>query len=366
MSLAFSVVIPTCNRRDALRACLRALTKQRYPRDAFEVIVIDDGGSDSLKDLEESFDGHLLWRLRRQQRSGPATARNLGALNANGEYLAFTDDDCEPSPDWLRQLEQSLVNHPNALIGGQVVNALPGNSCSAASQHLVDYLYASYTENGTPRFFSSNNIALSRSGFREVGGFDESFPLPAAEDRDFCARWTRSGGSMVYTPAAIVYHAHALDVSRFVQQHFRYGRGAYQFRKRTVSRGWQGARLEPLSFYFDLLAYPLKSATHTGIGGLRVSLLFLLSQIANAAGFFREAFATLPSKTDPKDAAEPPSSCARFSVRTCDRLDRCDRDRGSAVQHITRDRHRRGFRNLLDDCPQHSCRKRINAANQSI
>jgi GT2 family glycosyltransferase len=292
VSLTFSVVVPTHNRSDALRACLHALTRQKYPRDAFEVVIIDDGGSDSLKNLEESFDGQLLLRLQRQQRSGPARARNFGARIASGEYLAFTDDDCEASPDWLEKLHQSLVAHPNTLVGGRVVNALPSNSCSAASQHLIDYLYLSYTENGAPRFFASNNFALSNRAFRDAGGFDESFQLPAAEDRDFCARWTRSGGSMVYTPAALVYHAHALDIPGFVQQHFRYGRGAYHFRKRTVSRGYQRPRLEPLSFYRNLLAYPLKSATHTGMGSLRVSMLFLLSQIANAAGFFREAFAT--------------------------------------------------------------------------
>lgn len=292
MSLAFSVVIPTYNRRDALRACLHALARQQYPRDAFEVVVIDDGGSDSLTDLENSFEGQLVWRLQRQQRSGPAAARNLGALHANGEYLAFTDDDCEPAPDWLVTLEQCLRKHPDGLIGGRVVNALPRNSCSAASQQLIDYLYASYTENGAPRFFASNNFALSRRGFKDVGGFDESFPLPAAEDRDFCARWTRSGRSMVYTPAAIVYHAHALDVSGFFRQHFRYGRGAWQFRERTVSRGWQRPRLEPFTFYFDLLSYPFKAANQTGIQRLRIGLLFVLSQVANAAGFFREALAT--------------------------------------------------------------------------
>ena len=290
MSLVFSVVIPTYNRPDALAACLQALAKQRYSTSAFEVIVIDDGGSDALTDLEEYVPGQLQWRFQRQHRSGPATARNLGALSANGEYLAFTDDDCEPSPDWLIKLGQSLELHPDALIGGRIVNALPSNLCSVASQQLVDYLYASYTEKGAPRFFTSNNFALSKRGFRELGGFDESFPLAAAEDRDFCARWTRSGRSMFYTPTAIVHHAHALTVPGFIRQHYLYGRGAYQFRSRTVSQGRQGPRLEPLSFYLDLLSYPFRAVAHAGIRCLGISLLFLLSQIANAAGFFHEAF----------------------------------------------------------------------------
>ena len=268
-----------------------ALTLQELPRDAFEVIVVDDGGSEPIEDVMQGFHGQLNWRLQRQERSGPATARNLGALTARGENLAFTDDDCAPSPEWLVELQKSLAMHPGSLIGGRVVNTLAGNWCSSASQLLIDYLYASYTENGAPRFFASNNIVLSQRAFADVGGFDESFPLAAAEDRDFCARWTRDGGSMVYAPSAIVRHAHSLTIPEFARQHFRYGRGAYQFRQRIVRRGGQGPRMEPLSFYLGLLSYPLAAKSGVGAGSLRISLLFLLSQAANAAGFLREALA---------------------------------------------------------------------------
>lgn len=295
MRPVFSVVIPTHNRREALRGCLRALTLQQFPQDSFEVIVVDDGGSQPVEDVMQGFHGQLNWRLQRQERSGPATARNLGALSARGEYLAFTDDDCAPSPEWLVKLQESLAMHPGSLIGGRVVNALAGSLCSSASQLLIDYLYASHTENGAPRFFASNNIALSRRAFADVGGFDESFPLAAAEDRDFCARWTQAGGSMVYAPSALVRHAHSLTIPEFARQHFRYGRGAYQFRRRIVRRGGQGPQMEPLSFYLGLLSYPFTAKSGVGAGSLRISLLFLLSQAANVAGFVREALAISPT-----------------------------------------------------------------------
>lgn len=293
MNLVFSVIIPTYNRRDALNDCLQSLARQEYPRDAFEVIIVDDGGSDPLGDLGARFQGQFVWT--RQNKAGPATARNLGALSARGEYLAFTDDDCQPSPDWLRQLERSLSKNPNALIGGRVVNDLPGNSCSAASQELIDYLYASYTKDGSPRLFTSNNIALSRRGFQEVGGFDESFPLAAAEDRDLCARWTRLNRLLVYAPSAVVNHRHALTISKFVRQHYGYGRGAFHFRRRADFQDRERPRLEPVKFYLSLLIYPFKRGSGEGIGRVRTSLLLLLSQAANAAGFFREAI-TSPSK----------------------------------------------------------------------
>lgn len=288
MNLFFSVVIPTYNRRAALRNCLDALARQQYSHDSFEVIVVNDGGSECLTELEQLFQNRLNCTTLHQPRSGPATARNCGALRARGRYLVFTDDDCRPSPDWLTRLEQSLLMNPDSLVGGRVLNALEERRCSAASQQLIDFLYASYTEHGRPRFFASNNFTLSASGFRDLGGFDESFPLAAAEDRDFCARWSQEGRSMVYAPAAVVHHFHALTISGFVRQHFHYGRGAHLFHRRCASSGRGGLRLEPLSFYLRLLSYPFTlRAVNIGTR-LHISLLVLLSQVVNTFGYCYE------------------------------------------------------------------------------
>ena len=94
---------------------------------------------------------------------------------------------------------------------------------------------------------------------------------------------------MVYAPAAIVHRAHALDVSTFVGQHFRYGRGAYQFRMRTGSVGGQLPRLSQPGFTW--ICCPIRSGMLAAMA-VGISLLFVLSQIANAAGFFREALAS--------------------------------------------------------------------------
>jgi glycosyltransferase involved in cell wall biosynthesis len=285
LGIVFSVVIPTYNRPVALRNCLEALAQQQYSRDAFEVIVVNDGGSECLAELEQLFQDRLNCTMLHQLRSGPATARNYGALRARGRYLAFTDDDCRPSPGWLTRLEQSLVMNPDSLAGGRVLNAVKGRRCSAASQHLLDFLYAFYTEQGRPRFFASNNFALSASGFRVLGGFDESFPLAAAEDREFCARWSQQGGSMVYAPAAVVRHFHALNISGFIRQHFNYGRGAYLFHRRCASSGRGGVRLEPLSFYLRLLSCPFTVRAGNMGTRLHISSLLLLSQVVNIFGY---------------------------------------------------------------------------------
>jgi GT2 family glycosyltransferase len=286
MNPVFSVVIPTFNRPLALQRCLRALCRQSYA-EPFELIVVNDGGS-ALPDFPMPPRESVRLLLLHQPNSGPAAARNLGAGHAKGKFLAFTDDDCEPSVDWLDELSRNLRADPLAMVGGRSVNALAGNSCSAASQLLIDFLYAFYVRDGLPQFFTSNNIAVARGAFTDIGRFDEHFPLPAAEDREFCARWRTAGRRAIYAPGAVIHHYHDLTPTRFFLQHFQYGRGACQFRRRRAQLSGERIRLESLAFYLNLVGYPLRSGTGSAVDRLEQTMLFLVSQIANAAGFFSE------------------------------------------------------------------------------
>jgi GT2 family glycosyltransferase len=281
----FTIVVPTYERPRQLACCLAALAGQDYPRDRFEVIVVDDQSRRAPEAVVGGFRDRLDVALVVQRQAGPATARNTGAGLARGDYLAFTDDDCAPEGDWLRRLGERFAAVPHQAVGGRTINRLPHNPYSAASQVLVDYLYG-YFQSRRGRFFTSNNLAVPRSAFRSIGGFDAGNPLAAGEDREFCVRWTNHGFPLLYAPEAIVHHAHALDFRRFCRQHFTYGRGAYYFRE-TISRGGHGqVELEPLAFYSALLRYPL--ARGHDVRAVSLSLLLFVSQLANALGFLYE------------------------------------------------------------------------------
>jgi GT2 family glycosyltransferase len=172
-----------------------------------------------------------------QANRGPAAARNAGAERAAGTYLAFTDDDCAPDPLWLVEFDRALQAEAGALLGGRTVNALPDNRYSTTSQVLVDFVMG-YLEMGDHlRFFTSNNIAMPRECFAELGGFDPAFPIAAGEDRDFCDRWLAEDWPMLRVPDAVVGHAHRLSLGRFLRQHFNYGRGGRVFRQVLGARG---------------------------------------------------------------------------------------------------------------------------------
>ncbi len=284
----FSIVIPTYNRPERLAECLESLTHLDYPCDRFEVIVVDDGSPTPLQPIAAEFEGRLPLRYLRQENTGPAGARNAGAAAARGEYLAFTDDDCRPAPEWLAALEGTLQEHPEALVGGRTENALPENLYSSASQSLVDYLYDYYNStSGEAVFFTSNNFALPQALFQKIGGFDTSFPLAAGEDREFCDRWRHQGFSMYYAPAARIRHAHTLTLASYWRQHFNYGRGAYHFHQARSKRDSEPIAVEPLTFYWRLLGYPFSQQSHNRTA-LISSGLFFLSQVGTVAGFFWE------------------------------------------------------------------------------
>jgi GT2 family glycosyltransferase len=287
--LQFSVIIPTRNRPRQLTGCVDALSRLEYPRDRFELIVVNDGGS-PIDDVLQRFSGRLNLTCVSQVNAGPAAARNKGAALSRARYLAFTDDDCRPSSGWLGELERALAKDSEALVGGRVVNVLEENSCSAASQILVTYLYEYFnTNHQRALFFTSNNMALTRDAYQTAGGFDSRFLPAAAEDRDFCDRWTESGRPMIYAENAVVGHAHRLTPRSFLRQHFEYGRGARRFRLAKAHRGSGEVPLEPPGFYAGILRYPW---TVRARRPFLLSALLFLSQAANAAGFFRETLQT--------------------------------------------------------------------------
>lgn len=283
---ACTVAVPAHGRPGPLGRCLRALARLRPPEGGYEVLVVDDGSPEPLQPVAEGFRDRLRVRCVRQPNAGPAAARNRGAAESDARFLAFTDDDCEPDPDWLLRLVEAAAAEPDAMVGGRTVNALPGNPWSDASQQLVSYLYEYYLPERPGAFFTSNNLAVERRAFLEAGGFSERFPDAAAEDREFCRRWRRRGGRLVHVPEAVVRHRHELGPVSFLEQHYRYGRGASRLRETGAE---DGPGLEPPSFYVDLLRWPLRRGTTPGAVG-RAAIL-ALSQLANAAGYLRSALA---------------------------------------------------------------------------
>jgi glycosyltransferase involved in cell wall biosynthesis len=238
-----SVVVPTRDRPRALGRCLEALSAQTAI-ERLEVVVVDDGSvdGDAVAETVSRWPGA---RLRRQASSGPAAARNAGAHAARGRFICFTDDDCEPHEDWAERLVEALESTADA-VGGRTIGA-PSDAIVRASE-LIAHAPALVSASEDSLVFTPSNNLACRADVLAAVPFDERYPAAAGEDREWCDRLLRSGRVLRYEPAAVLVHHHDSDIRSFLRKQFRYGRGAFRFRRlgpepRSLEQPWFYARL---------------------------------------------------------------------------------------------------------------------------
>lgn len=270
-----SVVVPTRDRPDRLAVCLAALERQTEQR--LEIVVVDDASRDAAA-VAAAVAAAPRARLVRGEGRGPAAARNAGVRAARAPVVCFTDDDCEPVPGWAAALAARVAGGADAA-AGPTRNARPRDVLAGAAQAIATHLAEATIDAADQRmrFAPTSNLACRAEVCRAVP-FDERYPLAAGEDRDWCARLTGSGRTLVFEPAALVRHRQELSPAGFWRQQVRYGRGGYRFR---ADHGTL-LRPEPPRFYTGLLRRGFAL-------GPRAGVLVCVAQVATALGMALEA-----------------------------------------------------------------------------
>ena len=227
-SLSTTVVVPYYEAPDELSLTLAGLERQTYPRNLFEVVVVDDGSDPPLELAEPN---PLRVRVIHQEDLGfgLARARNNGARAADGDLLAFLDCDMVPEADWLasharwHHAASDLVtlgfrNHVEvAGIDAAAVRGRPGSLAELFGgrpvqrpewierrMSLTDDLASDADD--VFRVVTGGNFAVSADFFGAVGGFDESFTQWGSEDIEFGWRAYALGAVLVPERAALCWH----------------------------------------------------------------------------------------------------------------------------------------------------------------
>lgn len=221
-----SVIIATKHRKQDLIRCLKALAKSSWKD--FEVIVIDQSTIPALASRV-----HVNIRYVHKPGSGKSNALNIATRIARGDILAFTDDDCIVSPHWLSSLKKQFDKDPNVL-------AVFGNTFPYRPKNHTLQVCPSVFVTRRVRIFKKpllhskyigfgNNMAIRKTAFISLGAFKPwlgpgSYGA-AAEDADLALRILISGGYVVNTPHAGVYHNKWLTSTEAFSQELSYARG---------------------------------------------------------------------------------------------------------------------------------------------
>jgi glycosyltransferase involved in cell wall biosynthesis len=224
-SPAVSVIMPTYNRASYVGEAVEHLLGLDGPAGGFEIVVVDDGSRDNTPEILAAYAKIPNVRVLRRVNGGPAAARNTGISASRGAVLAFTDDDCRPVQEWLTYLLAALESTKAAGVGGRTIPASASSLVSrfVARRHLSELPNA---VDGEVRWLVTCNAAFRREALVDVGGFDESYPVPGGEDTDLCTRLRGAGYRLGVAPDALVRHDHTWrSVRQFADTWYRYGRG---------------------------------------------------------------------------------------------------------------------------------------------
>jgi GT2 family glycosyltransferase len=218
-----SVIIPTFNRKDSLRACLAAVTRQDHPD--YEVVVVDDASTDGTGEIVGREFPPVRY-LRQDMNGGQVRARNRAISVATGDLLAFTDDDCVPEPGWLRLHAAHYADPRVGAVGGpQIPRSLSFYDKFFIAHYAEEYRGQHRIERITAwERLVSGNMSVPRAVLQRLGVFDERFL--SGSDADLVRRICRAGYVVISDAELGVEHLKAYTLRTFLQERFRKASGS--------------------------------------------------------------------------------------------------------------------------------------------
>jgi hypothetical protein len=240
--VAVTVVVSTRNRRDKIETCARALVALRC-RLPWQCVIVDNGSSDGtlarLRELAIALAPGV--EVVSEPRAGVSRGRNAGIRAARGEFIAMTDDDCLPEPNFLDAVLEAFTDPAIGYYGGRVLLHDPADYpiTIKTSTQREEFPAGTVLKPGA---LHGANFGFRRAVLERIGGFDPNLgpgtPTRGGEDLELATRASFGGWRGAYDPRPTVRHDHGRRTPESIQsldRGYDIGRGAYYLRSALLS-----------------------------------------------------------------------------------------------------------------------------------
>lgn len=282
-----SVIIPTKNEENAISACIESLEKSDYPKDKFELIVIDGGSVDKtvniVKKLQKKYKNI---RLVCADGANTSVGRNIGIKSASGDIIINFSGHTLAEKNFIRALSTKLQYSENSVAGVGCKDKIPMDQSSSIAQYIEcitstklggSMMHQHMEFHGEQFVDSVSFTAYRREIFEKVGFFDSD--LPSGDDAELNSRIRKAGYKLLYTPVTCVYRYRREKLKDFFWQMFNYGRSRMQINKRHLD-SLRLVYLMPALFVVYLFMFPplffLNSIMLFTVWSLGIFVYFLL------------------------------------------------------------------------------------------
>jgi O-antigen biosynthesis protein len=234
-----SVIVPAYNATPTIAQCIESLKRLNYPD--YEIVVVDDGSTDSTAAIAEAAGARTL----RLPHRGLASARNAGLASARGRVVAFIDADAQAEIDWLYHLAETITQRKAAASGGRSFAPQRTSTLAAAIAAAPGQAQEVRLGDQDLAQLCGCNMAVDKTKLGPRQLFDPAF-TSAGDDVDFSYRLRDADMTLAYAPGAIVLHERRATIGTYLKQQRGYGRAEgllfrkYPYRQDSVygDSGW--------------------------------------------------------------------------------------------------------------------------------
>ncbi|MFZ5801314.1 MAG: glycosyltransferase [Candidatus Omnitrophota bacterium] len=310
-----SIIIPVKNFERTIEKTFEYLLNVDYPRNSWEWVIADGGSSDKTIEIIKSWQKKypFIKLVEVPNSPSPGFARNKALEAVKGEFLFFTDADCAPDKDWIKEMLKHFLRDPEiSTVGGEVytLKVDPDNLVEAWCQHfrfnMVSPRYGFIQEGYFPAFpllpkpidigghkayfFGTCNVGYRRLAMQQVGA--RFWDRPTGEDMDLSYQHRSRGWKFYFAPKAKVDHMHRADLKSLRKVWVTYGQAHLPLIDKYVKQNGVQVILQFLkSAPTFILPLPIRGFVYLGnFHMLNLSALLLLISLVGSVIFRGQAW----------------------------------------------------------------------------